>query len=905
MIYNSTHEDLQQRITELELETERLRQVEAALIESEHLSKQYLDLPGVLYLALDKEGNITLVNENGLEILGYRQEELLGKNWFKTCLPHKLQREVLDIYHQLMRGKIEPVACYENSILRKDGSERVIAWNNTVLQNRSGEIVGTLSSGEDITERLNTEKHLKEAYNIINKSPAVTFLWKNIEGWPVEFVSDNVIALFGYSATDFVSGRVPYIDVIHPEDLERIAGEVADASIGKEHERIAHEPYRIVTNDGKVKWLDDQTFIRRDEKGKITHYQGIVLDITERKQVEEELKESEEKFRKIFNNEIDAISIFNIETRKLIDVNDAFLNLYGYTREEVLKLTVDDISAEPDLSKKAIKKSAVEGDTLILKRLHKKKDGSEITVELSAGPFTWKGEKVMFAVVRDITFRVKTIAALSESENKYKTLFETANDAIFILDIKGNFLDVNSTGHERLGYTKEEMLAMHITQLYPPEFAVIVPERLEQIQEHGMAVFESAHLRKDGSIMSVEVNSRIITLKGEEVFFSVIRDISLRKQLEEELLKVEKLEATGILAGGIAHDFNNILTGILGNVSLAKHQTKPSDSVFDKLVKAEKAALRARDLTQQLLTFSSGGAPIKQATSIAELIKESTSFVLSGSNVQCQYFFPENLWTVDVDQGQLSQVIQNLIINATHAMPSGGIITIRAENVDNANKEVSLIKEKHIKLEVTDKGIGIPEKYLTKIFDPYFTTKQLGSGLGLASCYSIIKNHNGQIVVNSEVGVGTTFTIYLPVSKKTLLKKTETQQTIYPGKGKILIMDDEEIIREFAGESLKDAGYEVEVVCDGREAVDCYQKAKEAKQPFAAVILDLTVPGGMGGKETLEKLLAVDPEVKAIVSSGYSKDPIMANFAQYGFMGVVPKPYKIEELSKALYGILN
>jgi PAS domain S-box-containing protein len=777
MIYNSTHEDLQQRITELELETERLRQVEAALIESEHLSKQYLDLPGVLYLALDKDGNITLVNENGLEILGYRQEELLGKNWFKTCLPHKLQREVLDIYHQLMRGEIEPAACYENSILRKDGSERVIAWNNTVLQNRSGEIVGTLSSGEDITER---------------------------------------------------------------------------------------------------------------------------------KQMEEELKENEEKFRKIFNNEIDAISIFNIETRKLIDVNDAFLNLYGYTREEVLKLTVDDISAEPDSSKKAIKKSAVEGDTLILKRLHKKKDGSEITVELSAGPFTWKGEKVMFAVVRDITFRVNTIAALFESENKYKTLFETANDAIFILDMKGNFLDVNSTAHERLGYTKEEMLAMHITQLDPPEFAVLVPERLEQIQEHGMAVFESAHLRKDGSIMSVEVNSRIITLKGEEVFFSVIRDISLRKQLEEELLKVEKLEATGILAGGIAHDFNNILTGILGNVSLAKHQTKPSDSVFDKLVKAEKAALRAQDLTQQLLTFSSGGAPIKQATSIVELIKESSSFVLSGSNVQCQYFFPETLWTVDVDQGQLSQVIQNLIINATHAMPSGGVITICAENVNNTKKAVSSItQEKHVKLEVTDRGIGIPKNYLPKIFDPYFTTKQSGSGLGLASCYSIIKNHNGQIVVNSEVGVGTTFTIYLPVSKKTLLRKTEKQQTIYPGKGKILIMDDEEIIREFAGESLKDAGYEVEVVCDGREAVDCYQKAKEAKQPFAAVILDLTVPGGMGGKETLEKLLAVDPEVKAIVSSGYSKDPVMANFTQYGFMGIVPKPYRIEELSKALSEILN
>ncbi|MDH3392118.1 MAG: PAS domain S-box protein, partial [Desulfobulbaceae bacterium] len=495
---------------------------------------------------------------------------------------------------------------------------------------------------------------------------------------------------------------------------------------------------------------------------------------------------------------------------------------------------------------------------------------------------------------------------LQESEKRYRTLFESANDAIFILDMNGNFLDVNSVAYQRLGYTKEELLAMHIAQLDPPEFAAKVPERLREIQEQGKAVFESAHRRKDGSIMPVEINSKILSMKGEEVFFSVIRDISLRKQLEEKLLEVKKLESTGILAGGIAHDFNNILTGILGNISLAKHQTKPSDSIFDKLAKAEKAALRAKGLTQQLLTFASGGSPIKKTMSLLELIQESTGFVLSGSNIKCQYFLQENLWAVDVDPGQLSQVIQNLIINATHAMPNGGVITVSAENVTNAEQEVSLIaEEKYIKLEVTDRGIGIPEKDIKKIFDPYFTSKQLGSGLGLASCYSIIKNHAGQIIVDSEVGVGTTFTIYLPVSDKTLLKKEETQQTIYPGKGKILIMDDEEIIREFAYESLKYAGYEVEVVCDGRDAVDCYQKAQEANQPFAAAILDLTIPGGMGGKETLEKLLAIDPEVKAIVSSGYFKDPIMANFAQYGFMGVAPKPYKIEELSKVLYEILK
>jgi len=258
-------------------------------MENEYLYKQYLDLPGVIFVVLDKEGNITLINENGLETLGYRREELLDKNWFKTCLPRRFRREVLDVHHQLMEGTIEPIDYYENPILRKDSSERVIAWNNAVLRNSSGEIIGTISSGEDITERLNIEKRLKETYNIINKSPAVTFLWENLEGWPVEFVSDNVIKLFGYSATDFVSDKVSYAKIVHTDDLERVGGEVAKYSVGKEQKRFAHEPYRIVTKDGKIKWVDDQTFIRRDEKGKITHYQGIVSDITERKYAEEAL----------------------------------------------------------------------------------------------------------------------------------------------------------------------------------------------------------------------------------------------------------------------------------------------------------------------------------------------------------------------------------------------------------------------------------------------------------------------------------------------------------------------------------------------------------------------------------------------------------------------------------------
>ena len=299
MAIESTYEDLQQWVKELEQKAEQLRQAEAKLIESEYKAQQYLGLPGVIFVALDQQGCVTLINENGLNVLGYQREELFGKNWFTTCLPDRFQKDVLAVYQQLMRGEIESVGQYENLILTKDGAERVIAWNNCVLRNPIGEIIGTLSSGEDITERRNTEKRLKEAYDIINKSPAVTFLWKNLEGWPVEFVSENVIQVFGYSATDFISGKVSYLEVLHPDDLERVIEEVADYSKGKAWKGLAHEPYRIVTKDDQIKWLDDQTFIRRDGNGKITHYQGIVLDITERKRVEEALKESENRYRSI------------------------------------------------------------------------------------------------------------------------------------------------------------------------------------------------------------------------------------------------------------------------------------------------------------------------------------------------------------------------------------------------------------------------------------------------------------------------------------------------------------------------------------------------------------------------------------------------------------------------------
>ena len=384
----------------------------------------------------------------------------------------------------------------------------------------------------------------------------------------------------------------------------------------------------------------------------------------------------------------------------------------------------------------------------------------------------------------------------------------------------------------------------------------------------------------------------------------VFRDITEKRKMEQELLRTQKLESLGNLAGGIAHDFNNLLTGIINNVTLAKMAAQ-DNKVKARLAKIEKGSLQARNLTQQLLTFSRGGAPIRKATSIKELIRDSASFALRGSNVRCHFYIPDDLWPADIDEGQISQVLHNLIMNADEAMPEGGVIKVEAQNEVQPKDTATLRQGKYIRISIEDQGVGIPQKFLSRIFDPYFTTKQKGSGLGLATAYSIVRRHNGAIDMESEVGVGTTFSIWLPASGETREKVEKESVQLKKGEGRILFMDDEEIIRDATGEVLTYLGYTVEFARDGSEAVDIYSEAIEKGEPFDVIIMDLTIPGGMGGKEAIQTLLKVDPDVKAIVSSGYSTDPVMADYRTYGFSGVVTKPYSIEELSETLNKVLE
>jgi CheY-like chemotaxis protein len=385
-------------------------------------------------------------------------------------------------------------------------------------------------------------------------------------------------------------------------------------------------------------------------------------------------------------------------------------------------------------------------------------------------------------------------------------------------------------------------------------------------------------------------------------------DITERKKMEEELLRAQKLESIGLLAGGIAHDFNNILMAILGNISLASMEAPSNSRIVERLTAAEKASLQAKDLTQQLLTFSKGGAPIKSTASVANLIRDSADFALRGSNVRCEMIIPDDLWPIEVDQGQMNQVINNLIINADEAMPDGGIIAVRAENVILDSESAAALPLRpggYVKLTISDQGIGIPPEHLSKIFDPYFTTKQKGSGLGLATAYSITQKHDGYITVESRLGAGTTFTILLPASLKQTASVAKGEGHPVRGRGRILVMDDEALIRDVVGQMLEFIGYEPDFARDGAEAIERYRIAKESGRPFSAVIADLTIAGGMGGREAIKKLLELDPNAKAIVSSGYSNNPVMANYRQFGFSGVVAKPYEIQKLSDEIYKVIH
>ena len=615
----------------------------------------------------------------------------------------------------------------------------------------------------------------------------------------------------------------------------------------------------------------------------------------------------ESRLRLLIDQAADAVYLSDMQGR-IVEVNQRAVDQVGYTREELLQKTVMDLDEDhPTLEQCLGLWSGLKiGEVFSFESRHVKGDGSTFPVEVRASAIEIGGEKLILGFVHDISERKKAEEQLKITQFG----IDHAQVAVFQADDDANIYYANEQACRDLGYSLDELKRLTIMDINPTFDLEKWRTHRKKTHARGVVTIETTHRRKDGSEFPVEVTINRMVFKDKRITFSFAKDISERKRSEEErrrfdehVQKTQKLESLGVLAGGIAHDFNNLLGGIYGYVDLAKEASK-DETVSQYLAKALSTIDRARGLTRQLLTFSKGGEPVKQVMPLFPFVEETVRFALSGSRISCRFDVPNELWPCDYDSNQVGQVVDNIVINAHQAMPLGGTLTVEAKNVTLEEREHPALQAGgYVKLSFRDSGVGMPKEMLSRIFDPFFTTKQAGSGLGLATCYSIVKRHNGHIEVASEPGKGATFLVYLPAAAgapEPMAAEPSEPRRALEERGRILIMDDERVIRDTTRAVCRSLGYEAVSTSDGQEVARVFADEGAAGHPFAAVILDLTVPGGTGGGEAIHLIRKIDPDVPVFVSSGYADDPVMANPTQYGFTGSLCKPFTRSELAELL-----
>ncbi len=618
----------------------------------------------------------------------------------------------------------------------------------------------------------------------------------------------------------------------------------------------------------------------------------------------------------------DADAKFLVRKGQFIDCNQKALELFHCSREDVMKTPPEHFFSlmQPQTGdrvdfKNKLARAEKTGIQVFECQFFPNTESPILTkVTLSLNQFYRTSLKSIIISIRDITSSKQTQQELAHQKTLFLTAVNSVSEGLLVTDSTGKVVFVNSSAVHLLGYSYTNAVNTHytdlITLLDPVSQATQSNPLHRTLSTSERSSLEKRVLlqEKGGDQHLVKVSSAPILDAAEQLTGAllVIQDVSEQRRMEEDLWQAKKLESVGELAGKYAHDFNNILSSLLSDIALGKIHCDRQEKVLKYLKNAEKSTERARQITSQLLTLTTGGRPNSSSTFLPALLEEALEFALRNSTIDTRIKLPDDLHQLEIDAGQIKNVLHNIIVNAKEAIPGNGTITVIAENIEiyNGQSIGSLVQGSYVKIQISDNGVGIPGEYLSRVFEPSFSTKTHSNGLGLASAYSIVKNHGGHIEITSEVDQGTTVTIYLParIPGKALLE--DDSKTIAPG-GKILVMDDEPQAREFCGELLEYLGHRVFYAPSGEDVLEMYQVAKEQAQAFDAVILDLVVPEGMGGKSTVKQLLEYDPKAKAIVSNGYFNDPVMVNYSEYGFRGIITKPYTLDEVNRVVREVLS